>query len=78
MVGRHNVARIDRRPAITTTTTTLTELQTLILTTASSRDDGSVFPLSDAAEPKRQTRSLQSLISRNLVEHVPVTTDEQS
>ena len=61
-----------------TTTTTLTELQTLILTTAAKREDGSVFPLSNAAEAKRQTRSLQSLISRDLVERVPVTADEQS
>lgn len=62
----------------TATINALTALQTLILTTAARREDWSVFPLSDAAEAKRQTRSLQSLISRDLVKRVPVTADEQS
>ncbi len=59
-------------------TATLTDLQTLILTTAAMREDWSVFPLSDAADAKRQTRSLQSLLTRKLVEWVPTTSEEQT
>lgn len=61
-----------------TTTTKLTELQTLILTNAAGREDLSVFPLSDAAETKRQTRSLQSLLTRDLIERMTVTDDTRT
>lgn len=58
-------------------TSTLTDLQTLILATASTREDWHVFPLSETAEAKRQTRSLQSLLTRGLVERVVSSSDEQ-
>ena len=52
----------------------LSDLQLILLSTASQRDDGSVFPPADsiAKDEKRARAAMPQLLKRGLVEEVPI------
>jgi hypothetical protein len=57
----------------------LSDIQILLLTTAATREDGSLLPPSDLLGElsARVRKAIESLLRRGLVEEMPVTASEQ-
>ena len=62
------------------TNTRLSDLQLVLLSHAARRDDGSIYPLPEAAtrDEQRTAKELKSLVRRKLVDEVEVTDGAQS